>query len=146
MNSVIIKAEKNRMKFSAFAICVLIFSACSDSSAPQDCSRFKTGRYRHLSEHDGSVTTIIRNDSFQFEKNEHMSVTIRTAVKWISDCEYRLSYVDQEVEAGGQTMSAFAKMPPVTVKILKTTPRYYLFSAVTDEGETRLADTMEIVE
>ena len=74
-----------------------------------------------------SAYTIKRTDSIQVEINNETGIEIHTLVKWISDCEYELTYskilnIDQNVshivgqkinveiiEIGGNTYKARAK-------------------------------------
>ena len=86
-NETIAKHVGNNMKtLILIAILILTFS-CADE---KKCLDFKTGEFVYV---DKSMPErIIRNDSMQIEINPKTGVEIYTSIKWISDCEYVLTY------------------------------------------------------
>jgi len=77
----------------------LIGLSCSGQE--KNCDNFRTGEYTYT-DPEMSAYTIKRSDSIQIEINNETGIEIYTLVKWISDCEYELTYskilnVDQDV-------------------------------------------------
>lgn len=87
------------------------------------CSDFKVGQFEY-SEPAYSDWKVTRTDSTQIEINSKIGVEIRGAIKWISDCEYVLTY-KEIMNAEGKDFINKA----VEVKIIKTTPKGYFFQS-----------------
>lgn len=92
------------------------------------------------SEIDGSVNTIERNDSMQFETKSNGTVT-KAKVKWLNPCEYQLQYVKE----GGRiadSIHPYIASHPLNVKIVKTSSDYYIFEASMEGVKAVLRDTL----
>jgi hypothetical protein len=60
---------------------------------PIDCSLFKTGNFAYRDSSTNCVWEILRTKKEQVEKNNLTGVVIKNKIRWVSDCEYKLTQI-----------------------------------------------------
>lgn len=129
---------------SVLLISVLVIS-CTSSPKPEDCARFKVGKFQIRSEFaNGAITNISRNGFFQTETDAKTGIVVREKIRWISDCEYELTFFSSKGDSA-DTMFEFLKANTLSTKIISTAANYYIFESGVNGGPI-LTDTMMVVE
>lgn len=78
------------MWHSIFFLFLTVFVlSCSE---PSNCSDFKTGEFRYVIKE--RPEKIIRTTSTQTEINTVTRTVVKSSIKWTSDCNYQLQYLD----------------------------------------------------
>lgn len=69
----------------------LILSFCNLFSQQENCSEFKTGKFKYL---DSKLNdwVIFRTDSLQTESDPESGIIIISSINWITECHYILTY------------------------------------------------------
>ena len=130
---------------TSMLIISVLFISCASAPKPEDCARFKVGRFQIRSEFaDGAITNISRNAFTQTETDVRTGIVIREKIRWISDCEYELTFTSSKGD-NADTMVEFLKANTLTTKIISTAPNYYIFQSSVEGGRI-LTDTMVMVE
>lgn len=113
------------MRLLFLILCVSFL--CSCSGQPKSCTKFKTGTfiYNHP-DYKGHI--IKRNDSLQIEYNDKDAIKIISYVKWVSDCEFILTYKD--IENYSKKESVIGR--EISVKILETSDDSYTCHVTSD--------------
>jgi hypothetical protein len=122
----------------------ITFNACGVKHEDSDCGRFHAGKFIYVSKSDGSVYTVIRNDSVQVETNKANGRVIRSKIKWTNPCEFRLEYLDRNFK-GDDSLLAFIQAHPLHVTILKANDDYCIFSASVENMEKVIIDTLKVL-
>lgn len=97
----------------------LILFSCTYSSKDLNCKDFKNGVFHSTLSQNGASNSISRNDSMQREYNLTTGAIVLAKIKWINDCEYELTYIDEK-SSNQDTIHGFIKPQIFTNKILKT--------------------------
>ncbi|WP_035096460.1 hypothetical protein [Aquimarina megaterium] len=92
----------------------------SCSSQSKDCLIFKTGTFKYSDSDDWIIT---RTDSTQIEVNKKNGRTLKSSIKWLSDCEFVITVIEDNK---GSSNILDKK---ITVKILNTTSKSYHYEA-----------------
>jgi hypothetical protein len=57
----------------------------------QDCSKFKTGKFKYSDATLGDVI-VVRDKAGQIEKNAKTNTEIHGSIDWVTDCKYILTF------------------------------------------------------
>ena len=107
----------------------------------KNCSRFKTGEFTLKSHLNGSYSLIDRNDSIQIETSMKSGAKVTARIKWTTECDYELQYLNQ-TRIANDTITQILQVRPVKFKILKTGKDYYVFEGRIDSVDFVYSDTM----
>lgn len=127
-----------------FIIFVSLLLSCTSKQVQTDCKSFKRGHFKLHSELDNSVSIIDRNDTLQTETNPITGQMVKAAIKWTNDCEYELTYLQQNKNSI-DTISPILQIRPLKTKIIKATKDYYVFTATMADTGVILTDTLFII-
>jgi len=111
------------MKPTLFIFIIISFISCISNKSP--CTKFRTGHFILHSSHTSSEYMVDRNDSFQIETEKETGKKSKWKIDWKGDCEYNLTYIDQDKNKGDTTV-AFLKT--LNIRIVKAEEKYYVFS------------------
>nr|WP_297914994.1 hypothetical protein [uncultured Allomuricauda sp.] len=75
---------------------LILIGFFAKSTQPKVCEKFRTGSFKHIGV-DGINTLIERNDTIQIETNPDKGSKLIASINWLSDCQYRLTYIDVNV-------------------------------------------------
>ena len=109
----------------------LTFSSCSSQS--KECSKFKVGTFKYDNNYFSDII-IVRNDSMQIEYNSKDDVEIESDIKWISNCEYVLTY--KKISNYTEKESVIGKK--IFVTILNTDKDSYTAQVVSTTLKTKV--------
>ena len=90
------------------------------------CGSEGTFKYTNL---DFQHFTIIRNDSMQIEVDKNRDVIVKASIKWLSDCEYLLTYKEVINSSVQQIIGTKVK-----VQIIESNNNTFLCRAVSDDN------------
>ncbi len=115
------------MSIKYFSIAFFWLFTVNSVSQVKDCSKFRTGTFKN-----NDNTVIVRNDSLQVEVDTKTNHKYKAAVKWLSDCQYTLTFVEI-------TDPSFSQMTGIklTVDILDVSENSYRYRAYNDSLEVR---------
>lgn len=82
---------------SILILCVVTFSFFSKIKSNNKCSDFRKGKFLYRETGDTSLFIIIRNDTVQYEINYYTKENISLKINWLDSCEYKLSFLNQNV-------------------------------------------------
>ena len=105
------------------------------------CERYKTGRFETHSEINGTRSIIERNDSLQTETNLSTRNITKARIRWISTCEYELSYIS----SSSDTIDEYIKARPLKNVILKSKKNFYIAKSMMEGIDFTLIDTVRII-
>ncbi len=105
-----------------FLLFVLTMTSCSTQT--KDCSKFKTGTFKYSDNNDWMIT---RTDSTQIEINEKNGRTLKSSIKWLSNCEYVATVTD----VNSSVNDIIGKV--IKVNITETDEETYIAYAISDE-------------
>jgi hypothetical protein len=134
----------NRTSFAFTFFCLLSLSSCAPQPEKVDCSKFRKGRFLYHSEYDHSTTTIERNDSIQTETKNESGYFLKMKIRWTSDCDYELTFLD-EIKTPTDSAPDYFKMHPLNTKILRSTSNYYIFESKMEGIPQSLIDTLIVL-
>ncbi len=69
---------------------IILLYSLSSQAQKKDCLDFRTGEFEYVN--FDRPEKIIRKDSLQIETNPFDNIIIKSSIKWISDCEYIMTY------------------------------------------------------
>ena len=93
------------------------------------CSDFRVGQFEYSEpSYLGWITT--RTNSLQTDINQGIGVEMRGTIKWVSDCEYVLTYTEIINPEGKNLINK-----KVEVQIINRTPKGYIFRSKSDGVE-----------
>lgn len=124
----------------ASSFIILVFS-CIDKRKKINCSKCKTGNFIYKSRNPDLTAFIERTDSVQVENNLQTGFVTKAKIKWLSDCEFQLSYISSE-EPGLVTLPQFFKNKTLETKILLVADDYYIVETEMEEIDFKIKDTM----
>lgn len=124
--------------FISSSILILILS-CSQKN---DCGKFRTGKFISHSI-DSQQTIIDRNDTTQVETNALTGHIFKSKIKWINDCEYQLSDVEERKDFS-DTLTPIWIDKIITTKILKVKYDYCVYESSMPGVSMRMIDTLYI--
>lgn len=103
-------------------------------SQQKDCTDLKNGKFKTISEGDGSPTFITRKGNRQVEVNESAQFKAEFKIEWTSECTYTLQPTKIYSKGKLQNMQ-YSDI--ITVKITGINEQYYTFTATSNihEGE-----------
>jgi hypothetical protein len=128
------------------AILTIVYS-CQSVNHVADCQRFQRGKFILYSEFGGGQSIIQRADSLQIELDNRSGNVIRLRIKWLSDCEYQTTFINQTVDSTSQNwIPTYLQTHTLTTKILSTTKDYCLFESSMDGVSKKLVDTLFLYE
>ena len=104
-----------------------------------DCSRLKTGKYKIEDERTGT-TLIERNEEFQFEVNEKYNYNSKLKIKWLDDCTYQLSSLDEDIDPNDEMSSIV-----ITCTITEINDKGYVQVSSSDKSDFKLTALVEYV-
>ncbi|HEX6847691.1 MAG TPA: hypothetical protein VF144_11975 [Chitinophagaceae bacterium] len=112
---------------------------------PQDCNKYRTGKFYIYNKANGQKIKIERKDSLQIETNENGDITI-LKVNWTGPCQYELLFnymTPKEVSKNKEVQRVFDSNgnSPFQIKILGGTDSYYIYEA-SRNGLKNLRDTV----
>ena len=110
-----------------FIILVIAITLVDCSKTPKDCSNFKTGNFKYQ-DTNLSNWIVIRNDSLQIEVDNAINKETIAIVKWVSDCQYNLTY-KKVIDSSMNSLLGTT----ITVDILSTSEKSYTFEAYNKE-------------
>lgn len=103
---------------------ILLTLAISACSAPQDCQKFRNGKFKMI--FNGHTTIITRSGNIQIERREGVENTLN--VKWADDCTYILTPTKEMLKKSPETpKDAFVK-----VEITKVNKDSYVQSSTSN--------------
>ena len=108
-----------KIKSSFFIIVSSFLFSCAHSNKDLNCSDFRSGSFYSTPSKDGTSNSISRSDTIQREYNLTTGAIVWAKIKWISDCEYELQYID-ELTTKQDSIAGHIKTHVLTNKILKT--------------------------
>lgn len=117
------------MKYFILLLSITLFSC---NAQEKDCSKFKTGTFRYISDETDSWT-IIRTEKLQIEKNSNNGIIIKSAIEWKDDCTYILTY--KEV-LNSSVNNVVGKK--IVVEILEVNGNKYICRAVSDVMDDKI--------
>lgn len=103
-----------------YLLLLFVLGMTSCSSQSKDCLKFKTGTFKYSDDDDWIIT---RTDSTQIEVNKKNGRTLKSSIKWLSDCEFVITVIEDNK---GSSNILDKK---ITVKILNTTSKSYHYEA-----------------
>ena len=101
---------------------------CHFSPRQADCSKFRAGEFYLANKKLGTQYRIVRNDVNQIETDKRSGTTSIFRIKWISPCEYELTFLSKKSAASDTTTF----IPPFRVlrtRIISTGDTYYIFES-----------------
>lgn len=101
---------------------VLILTKFDAFSQPNDCSRFRDGKFRIADTRAGAVIIADRRGGYQTESSETLKAVVRFRISWQDDCTYTL-YLDKVIR--NENKIDFPQNMQVRVKIVETTRNGY---------------------
>jgi len=113
------------MRYSILLLFLITYNGFSQS---KDCLKFKTGNFKYTNP-DFQHFTITRNDTMQIEIDKNRDVTVKASIKWLSDCEYLLTYKEVINSSVQQIIGTKVK-----VQIIESNNNTYLCRAVSDDN------------
>ncbi|WP_281986976.1 hypothetical protein [Aquimarina aggregata] len=115
------------MSIKYFFITFLFLFSVSSVAQVKDCSKFRTGTFKNNDD-----TIIVRNDSLQTEIHTKTNYRYIAVVKWLSDCQYTLTFKEITDPIGNQMIGI-----TITVDILSTSEDSYKYHAHNDSFEVK---------
>lgn len=100
------------MKIYNFLILFFSIAYIESSYAYSSCAYYKTGKFILFDQKAGIHTRIDRTESEQVETDLKTGLFLRFKIRWISECEYELLFVE-----GNSDQSSFFKNRILTVRI-----------------------------
>lgn len=79
------------MRYLSLFIMLFLITGCSTQS--KNCSKFRTGTFKYPNPEFKNFI-ITRNDSTQIEVNKQNNDRLISAIEWLSDCKYTLTYIE----------------------------------------------------
>lgn len=90
----------------------------------------------------GSI--IGRNDSIQTETTNKTGYVVRARIKWIGNCVYELTYLEQTT-ASKDSIMPLVQANPLRNEILHTSEDYYVFKSSMKGTGMTLIDTLRVM-
>ena len=107
-------------KINTLVLLISFLLSCKQTAKDPNCSDFKFGTFHYTAGKTGNKYLITRTaDSIQTERNITSGDITRAHIKWIDDCEYQLTYID-EVVSNKDTIVGYLKTHTLNTRILKT--------------------------
>ena len=122
-------------------ISVMLLFSCSSNENKSFCKIYKNGRFIYLMEKSLDTILIERNDTVQIETNLTTKNKIVEKIKWISDCEYEVSYLEQ-TKPTSDTIVASLQNQKITTTILKANKNYCVYKAEVKGYGISIVDTL----
>jgi hypothetical protein len=126
------------MRTVFYSILIISFISCSRSNRDA-CIEFRKGHFIFRPKNTRLEYEFDRNDSFQIETIKETGKRSKWKIDWGSDCEYKLTYVDQEKNKGDTTHLTFKTL---YFRIVHTADKYYVFSWKNPETKQVFVDTI----
>ncbi len=122
---------------------ILSLAGCYDKNYSLKCDNLRIGEFGFR---EGERRyKIERNDSVQIEIDESNDSVIEFDIKWMSSCEYELTF-KRVIKKGKDTSYMQFKFPIVRTRITSIkSGQYYIFKSKVEGSSTELMDTMQII-
>ncbi len=111
-----------------YLLLLFLLTATSCSKPPKNCSKFKTGTFEYKN-YDSIVT---RNDSIQIEINNNKKTKTVSSIKWLSNCQYILTYKETNNPLAKELIGSKIK-----VDILSVSKNSYIYHAYDNDYEIK---------
>jgi len=120
-----------------------IFISCRSDQKNLDCGVYRKGRFStHMRSEGGDhFYNLVRDDSFQLERDERSGDKATFKIVWTSPCNYELTLVSTTRDIPDSILR-YAKLHPLKTTILSGTNSYYLFESVTEGYTHVMRDTI----
>ncbi len=79
------------LRLSLVIISTVFISTCFSQISGVGCNLFKTGVFSYRDSSSNNVWNIKRIKRKQTETNEQTGAVVKSKIKWVSDCEYKLT-------------------------------------------------------
>jgi len=123
--------------------CIFIaIVSCSVSPNKLDCTNFRKGKFvSHIA--DEQNTIVDRNDTIQIETNQITGHIFKARIKWISDCEYELSNIEESTNFS-DTLKPVWQNKIIRTKIVKVENGYCIYETHVDGVSMIMIDSLRI--